>query len=403
MNDADPIAAASVDAGALAAIIDTVDAGVLVCDLTGRFVLQNPAMREMLGSMRNVGSIEDMVGRRCFFHADAVTPISMGDSVMLGAADGRSSTDVRVVLRNVEKPEGRHLRITARPLMVGGQRTGAVVVAHDMSREQRADRELSRHKVMLEQEKEALLAELRRSNEELAQFAYVASHDLRAPLRAIDMLAAWIEEDVGPHFTEESAKQMRLLRGRVQRMDTLLRDLLEYSRLGRAEVEIASVDLDHLIAEVIELAGPSPRFQVTRDVAAAPLETAAVRLKQTLLNLLSNAIKHHDRGEGQIRILARDRESFVELEVIDDGPGIPAKFHDKIFEMLQTLKPRDAVDGSGMGLAFVKRLAETAGGTISVESEGRGATFRLRWPRVWLRRNGTPASTTSFEALYQDR
>jgi signal transduction histidine kinase len=278
-----------------------------------------------------------------------------------------------VLVRTPGAPNGVALSTTARPLRDrAGQISAAVVTIRDISARQAA-----------EVERERLLAELHRSNAELSQFAYVASHDLRAPLRAIDSLACWLQEDLAPHFTPDTAEQMRLLRSRASRMDGLLRDLLEFSRLGRGDVEVEPVDVERLVGEVIDLVGPPRSFRFVREVTVTTFETAALPLKRVLMNLLANAVKHHDRPEGEVRVSVRDRGAFVELEVRDDGPGIPAAFQGKIFEMFQTLKPRDSLEGSGMGLAFVKKIVDGAGGTVAVESAGRGATFRVEWPRSW--------------------
>jgi signal transduction histidine kinase len=249
---------------------------------------------------------------------------------------------------------------------------GAVVTSWDITARRR-----------VEKEKEDLVVELRRSNDELAQFAHVVSHDLRAPLRAIDSLAHWLEEDLRPHLTPDTAQQLSLLQSRVRRMEALVGDLLDFARLGRAEAKTASVDVEALIAEVIDLTSVPATFRVVTSISVTTVDTAALPLKRALLNLVGNALKHHDRTEGEIRISVIERGAFLEFAVTDDGPGIPSPFHEKIFEPFQTLKPRDELEGSGMGLAFVRKIAGYARGTVTVESIGRGATFRLRWPKVW--------------------
>ena len=105
-------------------------------------------------------------------------------------------------------------------------------------------------------------------------------------------------------------------------------------------------------------------------------------LEQTFRNLIGNAIKHHHRPDGRVEVTAHDHRRMWEFVVADDGPGIPAAYHDRIFQMFQTLKPRDEVEGSGIGLAVVRKLVTSRGGTIRVESaEGQGARFRFTWPK----------------------
>ncbi len=223
-------------------------------------------------------------------------------------------------------------------------------------------------------------AELARSNDELDQFAYVASHDLKAPLRAIDNLAAWIAEDAGAVLPEESKRHLDLLQGRVRRMEHLLSDLLAYSRAGREEGAAEEVDAAALIREVVELLGSPPGMEVV--VEALPrLVTYRAPLEMVFRNLIGNALKHHDRPKGRIVVRAREADDFVTFTVSDDGPGIPARYHERVFGLFQTLRPRDEVEGSGMGLAVVKKAVESRGGTIRVDSaEGQGTTFTFTWP-----------------------
>ena len=232
----------------------------------------------------------------------------------------------------------------------------------------------------------ASVEELQRSNAELEQFAYVASHDLKAPLRGIDNLASWIEEDMGGVMNEESREHMGLLRGRVRRLEALLSDLLAYSRVGRVKTEIALVDMDDLIDEVFDLNRPGDGYTLKKTGEMPTFATARVPMEQLLRNLFSNALKHHDRDTGVIEVGVTNRGDRYEFTVSDDGPGIPVELQDRIFGMFQTLKSRDEVEGSGMGLAIVKKLIESLGCRIEVESDPqrrRGTCFRFTWPKEW--------------------
>ena len=251
-------------------------------------------------------------------------------------------------------------------------------------------REIVRHAdvVRLNEQLELRVAErttqLERSNRELEKFAYVASHDLRSPLRAIGLLAEWLEDDVQTGRREETSEHVRLLRGRVQRLDRLLSDLLEYARAGCGSGDkVEKVDSARLLAEVIELSAVPKGFVVTAGSTMPILETPVVPLQQVFMNLIGNAIKHHDRTTGCVTFSAREVGAYWQFSVADDGPGILPRFHQQAFEMFQTLKPRDAVEGSGMGLALVKKVVESSGGEIALESSGRGSTFRFTWPKKW--------------------
>jgi PAS domain S-box-containing protein len=237
----------------------------------------------------------------------------------------------------------------------------------------------------LEEIADSHAAELYRSNEQLEQFAYAASHDLRAPLRAISALAQWIEQDSGDRLTPESSGHLALLHKRVARMDRLLVDLLEYSRADQLQSAVEPVDTAALLAEVREAAERPPQFTVEIGSAMPALVTCRVPLQQVFRNLVDNAIKHHDRWpRGAVRVSAREGEDQVWFSVADDGPGIPAEHRQEVFRMFRTLKPRDAVEGSGMGLALVRKIVELAGGSIRIEDgTERGTTVTFSWPRCW--------------------
>ncbi|MCC6169594.1 MAG: PAS domain S-box protein [Caldilineaceae bacterium] len=234
----------------------------------------------------------------------------------------------------------------------------------------------------LEQHVVERTAELVRSNQELDQFAYVASHDLKAPLRAIDHLATWIDEDAGHLLPDRSREHLAKMRGRIQRMEGLLDDLLAYSRAGRHQGETAPVALQDLVEQVLETMAVADSFQVRIGDAMPTITTLRVPLETVLRNLLGNAVKHHDKPNGLLEIDAWSLgDGMVEFVVRDDGPGIDPVYHERIFQMFQTLLPRDQREGSGIGLAVVKKIVESVGGRVWVESQaGEGAVFRFTWP-----------------------
>lgn len=236
---------------------------------------------------------------------------------------------------------------------------------------------------------------LQQSNEELEHFAYIASHDLRAPLRGIDNLASWIEEDMADRMDEESRNNMTLLRSRVARLEQLLSSLLQYSRIGRSKTEVVRVDLGEVATEVFELVCNDGRF--TFACGETPeFVTGTVPLELVLRNLFSNAIKHHDQPSGLITLEAIEKDERIHIAVTDDGPGIPPKFHRQIFGMFQVLKPRDQVEASGLGLAMIEKQLRALDCEIGVESDPsirRGTTFHFTWPKNWP--YGTRADATS--------
>jgi len=241
-------------------------------------------------------------------------------------------------------------------------------------------RDITEHK--RDQERLAQQAvELGRSNADLEQFAYVASHDLLAPLRSITQLADWLREDVEKGSREEASRHLEELQARVHRMETLTEDLLDYSRAGSEIGEVTEVDTAALVRELTFLLAPPEGLHVLADASLPVLATARAPLELVLRNLVGNAIKHHRSGEGEVVVSARHDGAFYLVSVADDGPGIAAKFHRQVFQMFQKLESRDRVEGNGIGLPLVQRIVEGFGGQVTLESsKGEGATFRFTWP-----------------------
>lgn len=224
--------------------------------------------------------------------------------------------------------------------------------------------------------------ELTRSNQELERFAYVASHDLKAPLRSIDNLAKWVIEDTAETLPPDAKEKLDMLRKRVSRLESLLEDILAYSRAGRMVDEPVEVDTHELVTSVIQ-SHVSEKFTANIVGHLPILMSPRTPLEQIFGNLLTNACKHHDKGNGTITIQAHDKGYFYEFVVADDGPGIPPEFHARVFEMFQTLQPRDKVDGSGIGMSIIKKLVEWRGGKIWIKSEAgeRGTELHFLWPK----------------------
>lgn len=225
--------------------------------------------------------------------------------------------------------------------------------------------------------------DLSERNKELDDFAYVASHDLKAPLRAIDNLARWINDDVQEVASPTAIEDLRLMQSRVHRMEGLLDDLLEYSRAGRREYDPHRFHVLNFLLETCSVLDLPESMQLNIQGDDFVMEAPVAPLAQVIRNLVDNARKHHDRENGRIDVTARRVDEMVEFVIEDDGPGIDPQYHARIFEMYRTLKPRDEVEGSGMGLAIVRKQIEANGGSISVQSDGRGTRFRFTWPNLF--------------------
>ena len=193
---------------------------------------------------------------------------------------------------------------------------------------------------------------------------------------------------------------MELLRGRVSRMEAMINGILEYSRVGRMKQNVVRIDVAALLADAIDMLDVPGTFTV--DVAAGMpvIWGECLRLQPVFMNLIGNAIKHHDKPEGRIRVSSRDaprragvEQPMAEYTVADNGPGIEPQYHEKAFMIFQALEARDKVEGTGIGLSLVRKIVESQGGAITVESEsGKGTTFRFTWPTsVEVREGGALA------------
>jgi len=223
--------------------------------------------------------------------------------------------------------------------------------------------------------------ELERSNKELNDFAYVASHDLKAPLRGIVQLINWIEEDIEDSLEEQTKEYIVLMHSRINRLEKLLDDLLAYSRVGRLHGDFNKVAFKSFITDIFQLLEPPENFNLVYQGDIQAFYTLSVPLEQVLRNLINNAIKHHNKKQGTITVSAELTGNCYSFSVIDDGPGIVPEQHQRIFEIFQTLKPRDEVEGSGMGLAIIKKLLETYNQKVKVNSDGlTGTTMQFYWP-----------------------
>jgi PAS domain S-box-containing protein len=256
-------------------------------------------------------------------------------------------------------------------LSAGQEVTGFIGTLSDITARMEADTKLKSY-----------MRDLERINAELDQFAYVVSHDLKAPLRAINNLSEWIEEDISDLLEGDTKDQFRLLRGRVHRMESLINGILSYSRAGRIKTSKERFLVKSLVDDLCDtFSSKKPVEFILEGDLKLELVTEKITLGQILQNLISNGIKYNDKPEIKITIgwkeLGRGHEFFVK----DNGPGISPEFHDKIFVIFQTLQARDEVESTGVGLAIVKKIMDEKGAKIRIESTmSSGTTFYFTWP-----------------------
>ena len=226
------------------------------------------------------------------------------------------------------------------------------------------------------------VAELTVSNRELQDFAHVAAHDLKAPLRAIGSLASWISTDYADKFDEEGREKVRLLIGRTERMSRHIDSLLRYAEVVRVEKEVEIVDLNKTVDEIVDSLDLPQNISIMVDSPLPVIKRERARIIQIFQNLVTNAVKYMDKPEGIIRINCAEEDGFWKFSVADNGPGIEEIYFEKIFQIFQTLLPRDKCEGSGVGLAIVKKIVEKYGGSVWVESKpGEGSIFFFTLPK----------------------
>jgi len=235
----------------------------------------------------------------------------------------------------------------------------------------------------LEQRVEERTAELNRVNEELNNFAYVVSHDLKAPLRAINQLSGWVTEDYASSFDDDGKEQMALICSRAKRMHEMIDGILQYSRIGRVKVNVEDVDLLELINDVIHLLAPPANMEVKLMSSFPVIKGERLRLHQVFQNLIDNAIKYSDKAAGLIELCCVEQAKYWEIQIKDNGPGIAKKYQEKIFQLFQTLKPKDQAESTGIGLSLIEKTVTHWGGNIWIESEeGNGSTFIFTIPKT---------------------
>ena len=380
-------------------VIDSLPAHIAVLDPRGRIIATNRSWDRFADAN---GSTVAAVGVGSdYLRVCGVEGAPVADGI-------RAVLDDRLKTYSTEYPcdsltEKRWFLLTVSPLTRGY----GVVVSHlDITARRRAEEAVLQRAAELD----ALARSLKQTNQELDQFAYITSHDLRAPLRGIANLSSWIEEDMGDKFTAEGHKQMELLRGRVHRMEAMIDGILEYSRVGRVKAQHRTIDVSEVIAEAIDLLDPPSHITIAIAPGMPRMIGDRLALQQVFMNLIGNAIKYNDKSEGRVSIACRDVGAAYEFSVADNGPGIERQYHEKIFVIFQTLQPRDKVEGTGVGLSLVKKIVEHAGGCVTIESEpGKGATFRFTWPKSMSTKNeldqpAAPrqASAAEADAMFAD-
>jgi two-component system sensor kinase FixL len=350
-------------------IIDSALDGVITINQAGLITEWNSQAAEMFGWKR-----EEAMGQRL---SEVIIPHAMREAHESGMAHFLATGEGPVLNQRIEVP-GLHRSGHEFPVEL------SIVPIKSPSGEHLFSaflRDITQQKEA-ESKREQLLQRLEKANNELRNFAYIVSHDLKAPLRAIGSLAHWIQEDYAAVFDEAGQEQMSLLIGRVERMNELINGILDYSRVGRQNTKKEWVESKEVVAKTLQLLAPPENIHI-RVVGDWPrLRINPIQAQQVFQNLISNAIKYLDKPQGDLEIGGQLRERDSLFWVKDNGPGIEEKYYERIFRIFQTLKPRDEVEATGVGLSIVQKIITLNEGKIWLESEvGKGSTFYFTFPR----------------------
>lgn len=224
-------------------------------------------------------------------------------------------------------------------------------------------------------------AELQKSNNRLTEFAYIVSHDLKAPLRGIKNIAMWIREDCAGTLNDTALTHMALMDKQIIKMENLIKAVLEYSKTGTRRGNVEWIHLDSLIKDVIEMVDMDANTRFTISTKVPELKGTKIVISQVLQNLISNSVKHNKNEKKKVEIEVVETDGMARFMVADNGPGIAAIDQERIFDLFQNLRNSVDYDSSGIGLSVARKMIEENGGRMWLESEqGRGAKFYFTVP-----------------------
>jgi PAS domain S-box-containing protein len=347
-----------------AAIVAALPVGLVIVDENGCIALTNPAMDEMFGYAP--GALQ---GERI----EVLLPLrsraghpGLRNSYM-AAPDKRMMGAGRDLLAMHSSGKEFPVEVALTPISHNGQR-GALAIVTDISVRKKLEHEL------------------RQANAKLEEFTYIASHDLRSPLRGIADLLEWIEEDIAPEAIKPSVKNnFDRARQRINRAERMIENLLTYAKSGARNYDKEQVNLRGLLDEVLSLITVPAHFTVMIEAPDQELITQKIPLQTGLINLIDNAFKHHGGSAGNVHISVREEGRYFIFAVDDDGKGVPELSREKIFKLFH--RASSSADGHGIGLSVTKRMITSHGGELLLEPQSRlgGACFAIYWPRFEMR------------------
>ncbi|MBI2944346.1 MAG: PAS domain-containing protein [Candidatus Wallbacteria bacterium] len=367
--------------GLLESVLESMASGVVAVDRYGRFSLYNEAAQHVLGQGPLAGNPHDWPTSYGLYLPDGATLFPAEDLPLARALRGETVDGAEMFVWRPDLPDGTWLSVSARPLLdSAGHITGAMAIFRDVSRQKRAETARTEFERRLQQ-----------SNKELEEFAFAASHDLQEPLRKILAFGELLCSEYGAALPEQARDYVLRMQGGAVRMQSLIRDLLDYSRITSRGETFIPVDLGDVAREVVDHLEMRIR-ESTGSVELGELpavQADPTQMFQLLQNLVSNALKFRKPDVAPVvkvwgRTLQSDQDSDrgqCELTVSDNGIGFEQRFADRIFGVFQRLHSRHAYEGTGIGLAICRKIVSRHGGSIqALSSPGEGTRFVVRLP-----------------------
>ncbi|MCK9530569.1 MAG: PAS domain S-box protein [Gammaproteobacteria bacterium] len=368
-----------------ALLLESAGEGIYGFDTDGRCSFVNPAGAKMLGY-----APEELVGR----NGHEVFHHSRPDGRPYPASEcpiQRTYTEGRVFRGTDEyfwrrDGSGFPIEYVSTPILEEGKVLGAVVAFLDITERKRAEQELRTLNHELDARVKARTAELEAANKELESFSYSVSHDLRTPLRAIDGFSRILLTDYAEQLDEEGQRLLQVVRENTDRMGKLIGDILSFSRTGRAEMRRVEVNMTSMVQEVweeVRQTEPERRYDF-RLAALPPVCGDRALLRQVFINLLSNAVKFsRPREIAHIEVDFEEHPDEIIYCVRDNGVGFEMAYVDRLFGVFQRLHSTSEFEGTGIGLALVKRIVARHGGRIWADSRlDEGSSFHVALPRA---------------------
>jgi signal transduction histidine kinase/CHASE3 domain sensor protein len=364
----------------LQSVLDNMEEGLAAADSKGQFTLWNRAAETILGTpARNELAIENWSEGYGLYLSDGQTPCPTEKLPLVRAMSGEPC-DAEMFVRNPGCPKGVWIEISARPLRdEDGKAQGGLATFRDISRRKHDEDQIRILNDDLEQKVEQRTAQLETANKELEAFTYSVSHDLRAPLRHISGFSRILIEEFAASVPAEASRYLERIADGARKMGVLLDELLALAGVGRHSLSAESADLNLLVDEVVSMLAPETEGRLVEwqiaDLVSVNCDVALLR--QVFQNLIANALKFtRPRATAVIEIGCMENQGQSTFFVRDNGVGFDMKYADKLFGVFQRLHKLEDFEGTGIGLATVRRIIQKHAGRTWAEAElGKGATF----------------------------